>query len=223
MSTKKVSALKFVGTVSVGLLTGVSYTLSNISAPAILTLPSASSATKALSALSAAASSRLTTLSAVSSSAFALAFILSPRSSRHPYLLYTSVLSALASFAPRIAPLLLGPAARSAPVRASPAPSPKKKKTPRSMEASYEVLGDLQSEEASVASEEAEEEPPATPTTTASERQNEEEVRAQVEDFVKARLVQTGLAAVGFAISVLGIWGDGVQRVLQSETVVFGM
>lgn len=88
------------------------------------------------------------------------------------------------------------------------------------MEASYEVLGDTYSEGTSVVSEEVEEERPSTPT---SQGQNGEEVRADVEDFVKAGLIQAGLAAVGFAISVAGIWGDGVPMVLQSETVVFGM
>ena len=84
------------------------------------------------------------------------------------------------------------------------------------MEASYEVLGDAPSESASAASEEVEEE-------SAGEAQNGEGVRAEVDSFVKTWLVQTGLAAAGFAISVVGIWGDGVQRVLQSETVVFGV
>lgn len=84
------------------------------------------------------------------------------------------------------------------------------------MEASYEVLGDAPSESASAISEEAEED-------AAADKQNGEGVRAQVETFVKGGIVQTGLAAAGFAISVVGIWGDGVQRVLQGETVVFGV
>lgn len=189
---------------------GASYTLTTITAPALLTLPSAATASKALAALTTSASTHLTTLSALSSSAFALAFALSPRASRHPYLLYTSLLSALTTFAPAFAPLLVG--GPTAAASRSSTPSPKKKKAPRAMEASYEVLGD--SESASL-SEEAEEEP--------AEAQNGEGVRAEVEGFVKGRLMQTGLAAASFAISVVGIWGDGVQRVLQSETVVFGM
>ena len=82
------------------------------------------------------------------------------------------------------------------------------------MEASYEVLGDAPSESASL-SEEADEE--------SAEAQNGEGVRAEVDGFVKHALVRTGLAAVGFGVSVLGIWGDGVEKVMQSETVVFGM
>lgn len=191
---------------------GASYTLTTITAPALLTLPSAATASKALTALTTTASTHLTTLSALSSSAFALAFALSPRASRHPYLLYTSLLSALTTFAPAIAPLLLG---APAPASRSSTPSPKKK-APRAMEASYEVLGDAPSESASAVSDEPEEE-------AAGETQNGEGVRAQVEAFVKGGIVQTGLAAASFAISVVGIWGDGVQRVLQSETVVFGV
>lgn len=84
------------------------------------------------------------------------------------------------------------------------------------MEASYEDLGDAPSESTSVSGE-AEEEP------AAGEAQNGEEVGAEVADFVRGRIVQTGLAAAGFAISVVGIWGDGVQKVLQHETVLFGV
>lgn len=84
------------------------------------------------------------------------------------------------------------------------------------MEASYEVLGDAPSESTSVSGD-------AEDDGSAAEAQNGEEVGAEVADFVRGRILQTGLAAAGFAISVVGIWGDGVQRVLQSETVLFGV
>lgn len=211
MACKKVSALKFVGTVSVGLLTGASYTLTTITAPALLTLPSAATASRALTALTTTASTHLTTLSALSTSAFALAYALSPQPSRHPYLLYTSLLSALTALAPSLSPLVLG----TTPRPAQPRPASPKKKV-RAMEASYEVLGDPPSESTSVSGE-------ADEDASSREAQNGEEVSAEVADFVRGRIVQTGLAAAGFAISVVGIWGDGVQRVLQSEAVLFGV
>ena len=62
------------------------------------------------------------------------------------------------------------------------------------MEASYEVLGDVHSEPAS------EEE---------IDDVNGEEVRVEVESLARRYMVQTGLAALGFAMSVVGIWGDG--------------
>lgn len=221
MTSKKVSALKFVGTVSVGLLTGVSYTLSTLAAPALLTLPSATTASKTLTSLSSAASTHLTTLSALSSSAFALAFVLSPRSSRHPYLLYTSLLAAASAFAPRLAPFLLGrPSTRPAAPAPAASSSPQRRRPQRAMEASYEVLGDAHSDgTASVSGEEVEEDQAAQQ----QQQQNGEEVRAQVETFLKERLVQTSLAALSFAISIVGIWGDGASEVIRGETIVFGL
>ncbi|CRK32965.1 hypothetical protein BN1708_019162, partial [Verticillium longisporum] len=47
MASRGVSALKFVGTVSLGLLTGLSYSLSAVTVPSILALPSASDAVRA--------------------------------------------------------------------------------------------------------------------------------------------------------------------------------
>lgn len=68
------------------------------------------------------------------------------------------------------------------------------------MEASYEVLGDSHSDEgaASNSGEELEEEI------------NGEEVRAEVESFLKNQLVQTAISGIAFAMAVIGIWGDGV-------------
>lgn len=80
------------------------------------------------------------------------------------------------------------------------------------MEASYEVLGDSHSDEgaASVSGEELEDDI------------NGEEVRGEVELFVKNQLVQTAVAGLGFAMAVIGIWGDGVYT-LASETVVIDL
>jgi autophagy-related protein 33 len=64
------------------------------------------------------------------------------------------------------------------------------------MEASYEVLGDSHSEGTS-ASDEGEEDV------------NGEEVRSAMEGFKLSQLVRTGLSAVAFAMSLVGLWGDG--------------
>lgn len=86
------------------------------------------------------------------------------------------------------------------------------------MEASYEVLGDAHSD-GTVSGEEVEEDQAAQQ----QQQQNGEEVRAQVETFLKERLVQTSLAALSFAISIVGIWGDGASEVIRGETIVFGL
>lgn len=65
------------------------------------------------------------------------------------------------------------------------------------MEASYEVLGDSHSEPAS--EEDADD-------------VNGEDVRVRVEGLVRGYIVRTGLAALGFAMAVVGIWGDGAPQ-----------
>jgi autophagy-related protein 33 len=64
------------------------------------------------------------------------------------------------------------------------------------MEASYDVLGDSHSEGTS-ASDEGEEDV------------NGEEVRNAMEGFKLSHTVRFALAGVGFAMSLVGIWGDG--------------
>ena len=117
-----------------------------------------------------------------------LSFVLSPRSSRHPYLLYTSILAGLSSAVPRLL-------AASAP-RARPQKKPSTSRNPR-MEASYEVLGDVNSEPAS--EEDADD-------------VNGEEVRAHVETVSRGYVARTALAALGFAMAVVGLWGDGAPK-----------
>lgn len=65
------------------------------------------------------------------------------------------------------------------------------------MEASYEVLGDVHSEPAS------EEE---------IDDVNGEEIRAEVESLARGYLARTSLAALGFAMAVVGLWGDGAPK-----------
>lgn len=73
------------------------------------------------------------------------------------------------------------------------------------MEASYELLGEAHSDEdTSAGGEEFEED------------FNGEEVRSEVESFVRNKLIQTAVSGIGFLMAVIGIWGDGV-----SETYVF--
>ena len=68
----------------------------------------------------------------------------------------------------------------------------KERKPKRGVESSYEVLGDSHSD----ISEEVED-------------FNGEEVRAEMEEFRFSQVVRTGMSTVGFAMAVLGVWGDG--------------
>ncbi|KAK1780067.1 hypothetical protein QBC45DRAFT_116671 [Copromyces sp. CBS 386.78] len=221
MTTRGVSVLKFVGTVSLGLLTGVSFTLSTLTIPALLTLPSANDAARALESLSTSAKKHLRTLSTVSGSAFAIAYYLSPRAYRHPYLIYTSLLVFGSRFitsgffgpyfsfiTPAVpASFSSGMSSVSFVTARSSQQQKKKSSTPRGLEASYEVLGDPSHSEATSGSEDVEE---------GLANVNGEEVRANVEVFLKKNIVQSAVAGVAFLMSVVGIWGDG----LGPQTIV---
>ncbi|KAF4455428.1 autophagy-related protein 33 [Fusarium austroafricanum] len=183
-----VSLLKFVGTVSLGLLTGVSYSITSLALPVLLRLPSSSSASHGLASLSAALKMPVLALTSLASAPFLISFVLAPRSSRHPYLLYTALFATLSSVAPLLIPTPLPRrVASSAPRQSSRA----------KMEASYEVLGDAHSEPAS------EED---------IDDVNGEEVRAEVEGLVRSYIARTALSALGFAMAVVGIWGDGAPQ-----------
>ncbi|KAI1067979.1 hypothetical protein LB507_004708 [Fusarium sp. FIESC RH6] len=183
-----VSLLKFVGTVSLGLLTGVSYSISSLALPVLLRLPSSASASHGLSTLSAALKTPILALTSLASAPFLISFFIAPRSSRHPYLLYTALLATLSSVTPMLIP---APATRRA---ASSAP---RKSSRAKMEASYEVLGDAQSE-------------PASDEDT--DDINGEEVRTEVEGLARSYIARTAISALGFAMAVVGIWGDGTPQ-----------
>ncbi|KAI2635276.1 hypothetical protein GGS21DRAFT_73954 [Xylaria nigripes] len=213
MASKKVSVLKFVGTVSLGLLTGTSYTLSTFMIPSLLELSSASAAAKACRSLVSTATTHLTTLSLVSGSSFLLAFIISPSGYRHPYLLYTSIFCLSTRLTTNyIIPSIFGPAPSSSSAaaqrRAALAQARREKAAARRMEASYEVLGDAHSEEGvfSMSGEEY-----------LDEEVNGEEVRNEVEFFFRDQLVQTAISGLGFMMAVLGIWGDGAHQVIPEQ------
>ncbi|CAG9971485.1 unnamed protein product [Clonostachys byssicola] len=199
MTSSGVSLLKFVGTVSLGLLTGASYTVSAFSFPTFLHFPSSADASRALADFNSRLRIPFIALTSLASAPLLLSFVLSPRNSRHPYLLYTSLLTLLSFAAPNLV-------ARR--VTAPTEPAKKKKKTTsrpvRNLEASYEVLGEVPSEETH--SEEDSEEFVAV---------NGEDVKAEVEWVVKRYFLRTGFAALGFAMAVVGIWGDGAPQTVS--------
>lgn len=159
----------------------------------------------------------LGTLTSVSTSSFLLAFLLSPKPVRHPYLLYTSILVASSGVVTSdfVAPYLFinkSPSSSSSTPAASLAATAKKQKKEHAaakraqMEASYEVLGSgssAHSDEGTVSGEDIEAEEVAREV-------NGEEVRTEVEGFLKKQAVQTAISGLGFLMAVVGIWGDGV-------------
>lgn len=128
----------------------------------------------------------------VSTSSFLLAYVLSPRGARHPYLLWTPLLVAGSG----LADLVLRPERAKTIAAARQSRKREEKKKKGKMEASYEVLGDSHSEGTS-ASDEGEEDV------------NGEELRSAMEGFRLSQMVRLALAGTGFVMSLVGIWGDG--------------
>ncbi|KAK4059762.1 hypothetical protein Trihar35433_10578 [Trichoderma harzianum] len=174
---------------------GVSYTVSAVTLPTLLQLPSSSSAAHALTSLQSSLRLPVLALSSLAAAPLFLSFVCSPRYARHPYLFYTSVLAVLSVVVPGYLPQ---PAATT-----SKSPSARKTTSSRArMEASYEVLGDSHSEG-------------DLPSESELEDVNGEEVRANVEGTARAYLVKTGFAAAAFVLSVVGLWGDGAPRTVR--------
>lgn len=149
-------------------------------------------------------------LASVSSSTFLLAYILSPRSERHPYLLLTGLVAGVAEGVDYV----FRGAARPTQVKAkSRKESLKGKgKQRQMMDASYEVLhsggigaaSDRDSEGTISGGEEEED-------------VNGEEVRVQMEGFMTGQMIRTVVSGIAFAMSVVGIWGDGAGGVVIIE------
>jgi autophagy-related protein 33 len=175
-----VTACKFVGTISLGLLTvssiatfldtyitesstnntllqGVSYTLSTQSLPSLLTLPSAKPAAYTLAQTTRLATLHIRTLSTLASVSLIAAFALSPARVRHPYLLWTGLVAAASGGLN----LAMEQRLKQGVVE--------------------EDVDDVNGEEV--------------------------ERRAREQQWVE--FVRCGVSGLGFAMSVLGLWGDG--------------
>ena len=85
------------------------------------------------------------------------------------------------------------------------------------MEASYEVVGGTSSDSHSdgAASEDLERDDEAATASL-----NGEEVRGEVEYFLRRQVAQTAVAGAAFVMAIVGIWGDGAAQVFRSETFV---
>lgn len=82
-------------------LKGLSYSLTLLPATLLLPLPTAATASQTLSRLRNAAATHLSGFSAIAAASYGLAFLLSPRSLRHPYLLYAAILGGTSGLAGR--------------------------------------------------------------------------------------------------------------------------
>ncbi|KAL5114585.1 hypothetical protein ACEQ8H_007554 [Pleosporales sp. CAS-2024a] len=93
MAARTIAILKFVGTVSLGISTGISASLCTIALPSLLALPTATNARTTYTYLSSRSQYYTAYLRHITTFTLFSAYLLSPRRFRHPYLLYTSILS----------------------------------------------------------------------------------------------------------------------------------
>lgn len=88
-----ITVAKFVGTISLGLLTGLSYSASTITLPALQSLPTASGAARTLNEIQVRTRRRVVTLSNLTALSLLTAFTLASPRRKHPYLIWTSLVA----------------------------------------------------------------------------------------------------------------------------------
>ncbi|KAL8920408.1 MAG: hypothetical protein Q9208_006289 [Pyrenodesmia sp. 3 TL-2023] len=180
--SRTVTASKFVGTVSLGLLTGLSYTLSTTTVPPLLALPSATPAHSTFRHLRTLTSRHQVLLSTLGVSSLVMAYLLSPPRLRHPYLLWTSLVISL-GWSEEAYSKVKGKISQ-------------KKKT-----AGDDVRGKRAMREGSWTEDEE---------WIADEGNvNGEAVREGMEGWRVKQGVKAAVWGFGWALAVVGIWGDG--------------
>ncbi|KAH8724227.1 hypothetical protein GQ44DRAFT_618667 [Phaeosphaeriaceae sp. PMI808] len=165
MTARTISILKFVGTVSLGISTGISASLSTIALPSLLALPTAVNARTTFTYLSSKSQHYTAYLRHITTFTLFSAYLLSPRRFRHPYLLYTSILA-----------FVSGPGIDYA-------------VSLRSGTSEQRTALDLEAQGDDV---------------------NGEQVREAVERKQFNESIKATFAGLAFAMSVVGIWGDGL-------------
>ncbi|RMD43683.1 hypothetical protein DV735_g1414, partial [Chaetothyriales sp. CBS 134920] len=162
------SGLKFVGTISLGLLTGVSYNLSTVTLPSLALLPSAAGASRTLTSIQEESTRQILTLASISSISLLTAFTLASPRNRHPYLLWTALVGLIGG---------------------------------QGIEYWYNgfsrfpTLRHRNSE---------------TGYVDVETEVNGEKVEAEMSRERRVQISRTIVTGIGFAMSVVGIWGDGL-------------
>ncbi|KAJ5958673.1 uncharacterized protein N7479_005823 [Penicillium vulpinum] len=92
-----ISVSKFVGTVSLGLLTGLSYSTSAITIPALQLLPTATTAVRSLNEVKRLTRRYALRLSFLTNACFCFAWCLSSPRRRHPYMIWLWIFSTVSA------------------------------------------------------------------------------------------------------------------------------
>ncbi|KAJ5833587.1 hypothetical protein N7474_001898 [Penicillium riverlandense] len=93
-----ITVTKFVGTVSLGLLTGLSYSTSAITVPSLQLLPTSTTASRCLHEIQRLNRKHALRISSLANACLLFAYCISPPRRKHPYLLWMCATSTLASY-----------------------------------------------------------------------------------------------------------------------------
>ncbi|PYI08032.1 hypothetical protein BO78DRAFT_395916 [Aspergillus sclerotiicarbonarius CBS 121057] len=93
-----ITVSKFVGTVSLGLLTGLSYSASSVAIPSLSLLPTATTASRSLSEVKRLNRKHGLRLANIANGCLLFAYCVSPRHRKHPYLVWMCVTSTFGSY-----------------------------------------------------------------------------------------------------------------------------
>jgi autophagy-related protein 33 len=171
----------------------MSYTFATTGVPQLTALPDPGPTQSTIDTLATTNSMHENVLAGVSSAALLLAYALSPRGARHPYLVWACALTGAGVVVPRVLLRSMKTDRLARPGLAGAGGKQPRAKTGKTMDASYEVVGDSHSEGNS----EPEDEP------------NGETVSLTLRNFSLAQTLRTVFAGTAFAVSVIGLWGDG--------------
>lgn len=168
---------------------GTSYTLAHLTLPTLALLPNASAASAQLTNLQSATTRTTLTLASVSSLSLITAFTLASKRNKHPYLLWT----ALVSFA-------AGQGVEWWFNGFERFPTFRARKTVVNVDEGRGRRGLAESEYVSIGRESSE---------GREEQVNGEKVEMEMGREKKVQSVRTFIAGLGFMMGVVGIWGDG--------------
>ncbi|KKK14572.1 hypothetical protein P175DRAFT_0509769 [Aspergillus ochraceoroseus IBT 24754] len=93
-----ITITKFIGTISLGLLTGVSYSASTITIPSLSLLSTSSNASKSLSEVRRLNRKHGLRLANISNACLLFAYSVSPKHRKHPYLIWMCVMSTIGTY-----------------------------------------------------------------------------------------------------------------------------
>ncbi|KAI6249682.1 Autophagy-related protein 33 [Erysiphe necator] len=191
MADRILHILKISGVVSLGLLTGFSYSLSSLAFPFFLNCDSIKSF-QDFKIISNRSLNHIRALAGFSSSSFLLAYFFAPYMQKHPYLLWTSLMVG-SSFIIDLIPSSVVGLQNSTICKGSSKDAKTSGKHNNQLDASYELLAKSNHSDDEIYE------------TESYGSGKSVEFRSHL---LKERL-RTAFTGIGFAMSVVGIWGDG--------------